>query len=175
MLGSQINWVENFFKSRTRWWKTMWCGCWCKFFISSAFCFLILQFFQFMLIFEISSLAAKNVTGGFSGAELVAICREAALFAIEEDEETTQTGKPIICMRHMMKSINGMKRQITPEIIDLYAKFRNGTLWRKHLGIKRTTLKHLKIRVMFNNEFWIVSFKKVIFRFDVKVTSAWIA
>ena len=81
-----------------------------------------------MLIFQISSLAAENVTGGFSGAELVAICREAALFAIEEDEETTQTGKPIICMRHMMKSINGMKRQITPEIIDFYAKFRNGTL-----------------------------------------------
>ena len=73
-------------------------------------------------------IASDRYTGGFSGAEIVAICREAALYAIEEDDETINTGKPMICMRHLMKSIQGMKRQITPEMLNFYVRFRNGTL-----------------------------------------------
>ena len=43
--------------------------------------------------YQIASLAYANLTGGFSEAELVAICREVALFAIEEDEELQESEK----------------------------------------------------------------------------------
>ena len=85
---------------------------------------------------NIENLALDSVTGGFSGAEIVAICREAALFAIEEDEERIESGisenksqlKPLIGMRHLLKSIHGMKRQITPGMLNFYDRFRKGIL-----------------------------------------------
>lgn len=76
---------------------------------------------------QIPSLASDDVTGGYSGAEVIAICREAALFAIEEDDENMSqvTGSPKICMKHLLRAVRGMKRQITPEMLEFYASFRN--------------------------------------------------
>jgi SpoVK/Ycf46/Vps4 family AAA+-type ATPase len=62
------------------------------------------------------------MSGGFSGAELIAICREAALLAIEEDDER-MVGSPQIAMRHLRRAIAEMQRQITPEMLDFYASF----------------------------------------------------
>jgi len=72
-------------------------------------------------------LAAEEVSGGFSGAELVAVCKEAALLALEEDESTPATSNelPSIKMRHLLQAIDGMKRQITPEMIKFYEDFRS--------------------------------------------------
>jgi transitional endoplasmic reticulum ATPase len=70
---------------------------------------------------------------GFSGAELVALCRDAAFSAIEDSEEdledlgstdTIHTQALVkIGMRHLTKSIAETKKQITPQMIDFYAKF----------------------------------------------------
>eukprot|EP00978_Attheya_sp_CCMP212_P000186 scaffold323_cov51-Attheya_sp.AAC.4 len=50
---------------------------------------------------------------GISGAELIAICREAALFAIEGEDERKQHhqtgggGMPKISMAHLLRSLKG--------------------------------------------------------------------
>jgi SpoVK/Ycf46/Vps4 family AAA+-type ATPase len=64
------------------------------------------------------------MSGGFSGAELIAICREAALLAIEEDDERMEaSGSPQIAMRHLTRAISEMQRQVTPDMLDFYASF----------------------------------------------------
>ena len=76
------------------------------------------------MFIQISVLASDGMSGGFSGAELIAICREAALFAIEEDDERmTGSGSPQIAMRHLTRAIEGMQRQITQAMLDFYASF----------------------------------------------------
>jgi SpoVK/Ycf46/Vps4 family AAA+-type ATPase len=71
---------------------------------------------------QVSVLASDAMSGGFSGAELIAICREAALLAIEEDDEGME-GSPRIAMRHLIRAVTEMHRQITPEMLDFYASF----------------------------------------------------
>ena len=69
----------------------------------------------------------------YTGAELIAICREAALFTIEEEDEQKQQhqteggGMPKISMVHLLRSLKGMRRQITTEMLDFYATFRTKT------------------------------------------------
>jgi len=70
---------------------------------------------------DVSELAEDSRTEGYSGAELVSLCREAALYAIEEDD-AVGSGEPIIMMRHLMKALKEVKRQITPDIIQFYAE-----------------------------------------------------
>lgn len=73
---------------------------------------------------NISFLSSDEQSGGFSGAELIGICREAALFAIEEDDEKQgKVSSPEIAMRHLSRAIEGMQRQITREMLDLYASY----------------------------------------------------
>jgi len=60
-----------------------------------------------------------DISEGFSGAEIVSICREASLFAIEECDE----GDPIITMDNVMCSLEGTKRQISPEMLRFYENF----------------------------------------------------
>lgn len=77
-----------------------------------------------MTRFQFSVLASDDLSGGFSGAELVAICREAALLAIEEDDERMESSSsPLIAMRHLIRAISEMQRQVTPEMLDFYASF----------------------------------------------------
>ncbi|KAI1307211.1 spermatogenesis associated protein 5 [Mortierella claussenii] len=60
-----------------------------------------------------------ELTDGYSGAEVVALCQEAAMKAMEESLE-------IICVskRHFDQAIAGMTKRITPEMIQFYGDFR---------------------------------------------------
>lgn len=74
---------------------------------------------------KLSVLAAEEVSGGFSGAELIAVCKDAAWLALEEDEESNiANGMPSVHMRHLLKSIKSMVPQITPDMIEFYESFR---------------------------------------------------
>ncbi len=59
-------------------------------------------------------------SSGFSGAEIVSICREAALYAIEEIDKLNGNDEPMIQMKHIEQSIRNTKRQITPQMLDFY-------------------------------------------------------
>ena len=60
-----------------------------------------------------------------SGAEIVSACRNAALAALEEDEnlESLSSGKPSVGMRHMLRALTETERQITSEMIEFYMSF----------------------------------------------------
>lgn len=74
---------------------------------------------------KVSQLSEEGVSGGFSGAELIAVCKDAALLALEEDETCNVSKEmPRIQMRHLLRSINGMQRQITPAMNEFYESFR---------------------------------------------------
>jgi SpoVK/Ycf46/Vps4 family AAA+-type ATPase len=80
---------------------------------------------------DIDHLARDEVSGGYSGAEIVAICRDAAFLALEEDasaknndEEKLHVANVRIEQRHVLQAISSMKRQITPEMIEFYNSFR---------------------------------------------------
>ncbi|KAJ2337445.1 AAA+-type ATPase [Coemansia sp. RSA 2681] len=57
-------------------------------------------------------------TDGFSGAEVVALCQDAAIEAMTEDPDA-QCVEP----RHFARCLAGFKRRITPEMIQFYADF----------------------------------------------------
>lgn len=71
-------------------------------------------------LLQTSKLAA--LTKGFSGAEIVSICRESALLAIEESDRNPDI-VPIIRMTHIQSSISGTKKQITPSMLEFYDSF----------------------------------------------------
>ena len=56
-------------------------------------------------------------TNGFSGAEMVAICTDAALVAIDEE-------KMFITQDHVLEAISKIKPQITREMLDFYENFK---------------------------------------------------
>lgn len=70
-----------------------------------------------------TELAKECHTGGYSGAEMISLCREAALRAIEEDDEIG-TGAPVIAMKHMLKAVSETKRQITPDLLKFYSQLK---------------------------------------------------
>jgi SpoVK/Ycf46/Vps4 family AAA+-type ATPase len=83
---------------------------------------------------NVEELAQERVSGGYSGAEIAAICRDAALLALEEasNENTSNVlaggGSPIhIGQRHLLQAVSGMKRQITPEMTAFYDSYRDGS------------------------------------------------
>ncbi|KAI9361474.1 P-loop containing nucleoside triphosphate hydrolase protein [Pilaira anomala] len=65
---------------------------------------------------DIEEIASKSQ--GCSGAEAVAICQEAALFAMEEDIHIES-----VKMRHFRKSLETFTRRITPEMLKFYKDF----------------------------------------------------
>ncbi|KAF9133968.1 hypothetical protein BGW39_008455 [Mortierella sp. 14UC] len=58
-------------------------------------------------------------TEGCSGAEVVALCQEAAMKAMEESLEIEA-----VAARHFEQALKGMTRRITPEMIRFYDEFR---------------------------------------------------
>jgi SpoVK/Ycf46/Vps4 family AAA+-type ATPase len=82
---------------------------------------------------DLAYLSQDEVSKGYSGAEIVAICQDAALFALEETddspaEEVLDHKSPAkVSMRHLLKASKGMQRQITPEMLDFYATYQNNT------------------------------------------------
>ncbi|KAF9544776.1 spermatogenesis associated protein 5 [Mortierella hygrophila] len=63
--------------------------------------------------------ALARETEGCSGAEVVALCREAAMKAMEESLDIRAVGK-----RHFEQALRGMVRRITPEMVRFYDDFR---------------------------------------------------
>jgi SpoVK/Ycf46/Vps4 family AAA+-type ATPase len=81
---------------------------------------------------DLEYLSQDEVTKGFSGAEIVAICQDAALFALEETDDSPpevvdHKSTTKVSMRHLLKATMGMQRQITPEMLDFYATYQNNT------------------------------------------------
>jgi AAA family ATPase len=54
-----------------------------------------------------------NKTEGFSGAEVVSICNEAAIFAIDEDGD-------FVTQAHLVKAAEELKPQITQKMLNFY-------------------------------------------------------
>lgn len=61
--------------------------------------------------FDYDELVRK--TAGFSGAEIVGVCTEAAMLAIEADEEYLRCD-------HVSRAIAEVKPQITPTMLEFY-------------------------------------------------------
>lgn len=57
-----------------------------------------------------------RLTDGFSGAEIVAVCSEAAMLAIEE-------GSDCLSQRHLEAAAAEVKPQITQSMLDFYENF----------------------------------------------------
>eukprot|EP00600_Ochromonadales_sp_CCMP1393_P016236 CAMPEP_0175033404 /NCGR_PEP_ID=MMETSP0005-20121125/21982_1 /TAXON_ID=420556 /ORGANISM="Ochromonas sp., Strain CCMP1393" /LENGTH=171 /DNA_ID=CAMNT_0016294021 /DNA_START=557 /DNA_END=1072 /DNA_ORIENTATION=- len=55
-----------------------------------------------------------SATDGFSGAEIVAACSEAAMLAIEE-------AKSALSVEHLLRAIRAVKPQITPRMLQFYS------------------------------------------------------
>ena len=77
---------------------------------------------------DIPHLASDAVSRGYSGAEVVAICRDAALLALEECDDPMAEDTPSITMRHLLQALEGMQRQITPRMLDFYRSYRENIL-----------------------------------------------
>jgi SpoVK/Ycf46/Vps4 family AAA+-type ATPase len=82
---------------------------------------------------DVSLLASDGYSAGFSGAEMVALCRDAALLALEEfcefgltrvNDEINEDSKLSIEMKHLLLAMQQMRRQITPEMIEFYTTYR---------------------------------------------------
>jgi len=73
---------------------------------------------------QLQKLASEELTGGYSGAEIVAICKDAALYAIAESDQRHEE-EPTIAMLNILRSIKVTKRQITPEMLRFYDSFRS--------------------------------------------------
>jgi SpoVK/Ycf46/Vps4 family AAA+-type ATPase len=72
---------------------------------------------------DVDALSQERVSGGYSGAEIVAICRDAALLTLEDAEDPHLVSVRIE-QRHLLKAISSMKRQITPQMIEFYDSYR---------------------------------------------------
>ncbi|KAJ3226124.1 spermatogenesis associated protein 5 [Chytriomyces hyalinus] len=66
---------------------------------------------------DCEALALK--TEGYSGAETVSVCQEAAMCAMEEDPDAEA-----VCNRHFLDAISKVTPRITSEMIAFYDKFR---------------------------------------------------
>lgn len=67
---------------------------------------------------SVEELADK--TEGYSGAEITSICREAALYAMQQDLNSKQVDKA-----HFMKALEKVPRGITPDVIEFYKNYQN--------------------------------------------------
>ncbi|RIB15032.1 P-loop containing nucleoside triphosphate hydrolase protein [Gigaspora rosea] len=69
---------------------------------------------------DIEELAIE--TDGCSGAEIISICQDAALCAMDEDLEAKEVRR-----EYFMKALSSFTRRITPEMIQFYDKFRQNS------------------------------------------------
>lgn len=65
---------------------------------------------------NLEELAKK--TDGYSGADIAAVCNEAAMLALRENIETNKVGR-----KHFKNAMKSVGPSITPEITDTYKKF----------------------------------------------------
>ena len=75
-------------------------------------------------LLKFEHLASDEASGGFSGAEIIGICRDAALLAIEEfDEKMDAEDNLRIHMRHLRSAIDSTPRQVTSEMLEFYEAY----------------------------------------------------
>lgn len=60
-----------------------------------------------------------TLTDGMSGAEVAAVCQEAAMLAMEEDPQNVEA----VCMDHFERAIRAAIPRITPEMLRFYESF----------------------------------------------------
>ena len=70
---------------------------------------------------SVDMLRLAEASDGFSGAEIIAICRDAALMALEEQANAEIV--PVITLQHLEKAIKSMNRQITPSMLAFYNQY----------------------------------------------------
>jgi transitional endoplasmic reticulum ATPase/AAA family ATPase len=71
---------------------------------------------------DLSTLASNSISHGYTGAEIIAICRDAALLAIGEIDD----GKmelPQIKMHHLLESMKNLKPRTTSEMLNFYDNY----------------------------------------------------
>lgn len=67
---------------------------------------------------DLESVAVR--TEGYSGAEIAAVCNEAALAALEENVEATEVNQ-----KHFDQALSNLKPRISQELFKIYAKFQS--------------------------------------------------
>lgn len=72
---------------------------------------------------DVNLMELVNRTEGFSGAEVVAVCNEAALEAMKENIEITS-----VAMRHFEKALKVVTARTDPKLLKVYERF--------HLGVE---------------------------------------
>ncbi|GMF18729.1 unnamed protein product [Phytophthora fragariaefolia] len=70
---------------------------------------------------DVSLAELAIATARFSGAELQALCREAALYAVEEDRAATNVAK-----RHFLRALSVVTPQIDDRMLAFFERFRDG-------------------------------------------------
>ena len=76
---------------------------------------------------DLKDIAQDALTGGFSGAEVVGLCREACMLAIEEGVvvDTTEESPGLkVRQRHLVKAAKNTTKQITEEMLAFYRKWK---------------------------------------------------
>jgi len=71
---------------------------------------------------DISKIASDDISHGYSGAEIVAICRDAALLAIGEMDDGNME-QPQIRMCHLLEAIKNLKPRTTSEMLHFYDSY----------------------------------------------------
>lgn len=74
---------------------------------------------------DVDTLSRDSISQGYSGAELVAVCRNASLLALEEGEG--RDGLTQVEMRHLLEALRSTQRQITQEMLTFYKTFRDSS------------------------------------------------
>lgn len=69
------------------------------------------------------------MSGGLSGAELIAACRDAALKALE-DSEDNGVEDLVVTTENLVNILVGMERQVTQKMIQFYASFNSNPVRR---------------------------------------------
>lgn len=59
-----------------------------------------------------------KLTKGFSGAEVVSVCQQAALLALEESFDAE-----MVLRKHFLLAIKNTTKRITKEMLDFYREF----------------------------------------------------
>jgi len=72
---------------------------------------------------DLNEFASENISQGYSGAELISICRDAAIFAIEEYESSGGRIEIMIRYKNLIRAVKETKPQITKKMLEMYANF----------------------------------------------------
>ena len=67
---------------------------------------------------DLEAVAAR--TDGYSGAEIAAVCNEAALAALEENAEASEVNE-----KHFDVALSHLKPRISKDLLTIYAKFQS--------------------------------------------------